>query len=792
MDINKFFSTSSEPVLYFFNQPSLGYYIPLYQRKYSWDSENIDQLMEDICSGVSELLEDEKSIHFMGTIILISIDENDKINTIKPKEPRALPSRIDNVIDGQQRISTIALLGCCLYENIYKLKNKLKLNKDYNPELMEELEEAVNYFLNNLIELFSFKMQLGKPKYKPIIIRGSLDNWTREGEESEHYKSEISSYLAAFIQALDEIEESKYKNKSFPKVPIYRNSLIYKNIQQIEYWLEKVIKSVEDPDINYPFAWEIVEKLNPSELSELWGYSYPYLCEEVKQYKNISNSDLDRNQAIICSLVQLFTFTGYLLKRCCFTLIKPVSEVRAFDMFQSLNATGTPLTAIETFKPLVVNIADSEGKGFKDSNFDKYFQEIEDLMKSLRSASSSNKNQRTNEYLNLFSLVYEGKSLQKQFSTQRNWLINKFSKKEDQESSLIDKETFIQRMSYMAEYCQTILYSQDNINNCLPELTLVDESKRKLASFCLLYLKKANHQMAHTILSRFYILAIHHQNDSEYDQKQAQENFIIACQVVTAFFTLWRSALPNAGLDNVYKNLLYNDISWEKGDSQLTIENLQNKFKNALKKNEIGMKETWLNKAINYLRYKNVQKVCRFVLFLISNDTIPDPYEPGLIIRGKSNSSKSYLEPSQWSSEDFKRIEHIAPQQEQSNLEIDNDGDENLSESDYYEKIGNLTLLPIKINSSAGDKQWIEKWIYYRHLAEKDPEKLNQLKQKAESNDISLDRNDIQQLQKASYAHHLESIISIGAEGKWDKELIERRTKRICEILWERMNEWLS
>jgi len=35
MDIDKFFSTSSEPVLYIFNQQGLGYYIPLYQRKYS-------------------------------------------------------------------------------------------------------------------------------------------------------------------------------------------------------------------------------------------------------------------------------------------------------------------------------------------------------------------------------------------------------------------------------------------------------------------------------------------------------------------------------------------------------------------------------------------------------------------------------------------------------------------------------------------------------------------------------------------------------------------------------------
>ncbi|MDJ0518568.1 MAG: hypothetical protein QNJ74_20700 [Trichodesmium sp. MO_231.B1] len=199
-------------------------------------------------------------------------------------------------------------------------------------------------------------------------------------------------------------------------------------------------------------------------------------------------------------------------------MIKPVSQLRAFDMFQSLNATGTPLTAIETFKPLVVNVADSKTQGFKNSNFDKNFTKIENLMERLRSASSKNK--RTNEYLTLFSFTYEGKSLLKQFSTQRNWLIEKFDKdcssNQGEQSLLKDKEKFIEQMGNIAEYCQQILYSQENLKNSLPKLNLLDESKRKLASFCLLYLKDANHKMANTILSRFYSLIIFTQNNSEY------------------------------------------------------------------------------------------------------------------------------------------------------------------------------------------------------------------------------------------------------------------------------------
>lgn len=786
MDIEKSFSTSSEPVLYFLNQQGLGYYIPLYQRKYSWDKENIEQLMDDICSGVCELLVDKETIHFMGTIIVV--EENDKINNIKPQEPRALPSRIDNVIDGQQRISTIALLGCCLYENIYKFKNKLV--QDASSEaLIKEVKEAADEFLGNLLELFSFEMKRGTPKHKPIVIRGNEDSWTIEGNEDNHYKSDISSYLAHFLKKIDNIETSRSSKFPIPR----KRTLVAKNVKSIQEWLDKVIKSFQNND-QYPSAWEIVEKLEHSEISELWGYEYPELFQEVKQYKTLEN--LDNNQQNICSLVQLFTFSSYLLKRCCFTSIKPVSQVRAFDMFQSLNATGTPLTAIETFKPLVVNIADSKDKGFKNSSFDESFTKVEDLTERLQSAASKNK--RTNEYLTLFSLVYEGKSLSKQFSIQRKWLIEKFEKdcstKKDKEPLLSDQEYFIRQMGDIAEYSKEIIYSSANLKKSFPNFDLLDESQRKLASFCLFYLQDANHKMAHTIISRFYALAINcnTNEDNENEQKQidSQKDFFRACKAVAAFFTLWRSALPNSGLDNIYRSLLQEQMSFKQDDSQVTTTNLKEYFRSVLENKAIGTKDEWKSKASQGLRYNNVQKICKFVLFITSNDTIPDPDRPGLMKIAKSNTSLSYLEPDKWNSEDFKSIEHIAPRQ--PDLQSDANWDEALYENDDYEQIGNLTLLPTPINSSAGNKNWLVKWIYYRHLAEKDPDNLASLKQDAGNNGVNLSEKTINLLQNASYQEHIQPIVQLGKEGKWDKQFVEQRTDRICDILWERMNEWLS
>lgn len=785
MDISRAFQTSSESISYFFTQGGTGYYIPLYQREYSWDDENIEQLIDDIFSGVFELLNSEDPIHFMGTIILVM--ENDVPNNIKPQDHRAIPSRIDNVIDGQQRISTIALLACCLYQKIYELKGKLPINYDIFE--LDELREAADTYLTNLQEIFSFDLMRGQPRRKPIIIRGSLDGWTLNGNESEHYKSDVSAYLSHFIKAIYKIQnQNAYE---FPKPN--KKSLVDKNIKTIQDFLERVIRSYDTEHNDYPPAWDILDK---TDQSELWSYERQELVEIVNKCKNLETSSLDKTQKYICSLIQLFAFSNYLLERCCFTVIKPISQVRAFDMFQSLNATGTPLTALETFKPLVVNIAESESTGFQNSTFEKYITQVENLMKKLQSASSKNK--RTNEYLTLLSLSYEGKSVSKQFSNQRKWLMDKFQKdcssREDEEPSLEDKEKFIHHMGDIATYCKNTIYSPSNLKQCLPELKECNEFHKKLASFCLLYLQDANHKMAHTVLSRFYALAIRDQvnleEDEEGNQSNATEQFLTACQVVAAFFTLWRSALPNTGLDNVYRKLLQEKISWKKGNSLVTVEVLKDYFNNILEEKGIRAKNSWKSKAVNYLRYDNVQKVCRFTLFIAAQDTIRDTSVPGLMKIGTSASSPSYWEPTQWLSEDFKTIEHIAPQKPL--LSTDNQWDLNLYENDDYEQIGNLTLLPTDINTSASNKNWIEKWIYYRHLAETDPQKLEILKSEAEGYGIELKDKTIKLLKNTSHKHHILPIVELGANGDWDQDFVNKRTERICDILWERMDNWLT
>lgn len=752
MDISRVFTNRSEAVLNFFQQPGIGYYIPFYQREYSWDTENIDQLMEDVCSGVRDIVDGASDpIHFMGTLILVT-DSNPIVN-IRPLDHRALPGRVDNVIDGQQRISTIAILACQLYQRLYLIKNNLSNHQDF-----EGLREAINTYLDRLLEVFSLDLKRGTPNRKPLIIRASIDQWTFDGND-DNYKSEISSYLAAFIRSI-------YTNSNFPQRS--NSSLVGKNIRKINQFLKNIEEAHEGKDTDFPPAWEILRKF--SEV-DLWTYPRPDLVNRVQNRGNPMSSE----EKQICSLIQLFAFCHYLLQCCCFTIIQPISDVRAFDMFQSLNATGTPLTAFETFKPLVVNYVESSGSSFKGSNSEKYLESADRLLSSRKSASSKNK--LTNEFLTLFGLVHDGSKLSKQFSVQRRWLNEGY----ESCSSAQRKEGFINQIGNLATYWDNIVNFNPSTTPFIVGTENISEPDRGLGTVCISYLQKANHRMANTVLSRFYARIIR-------GDQNADREFILASKAIAAFFTLWRSALSTSGLDEVYRKLLREHISWKKGDAELNRQFLTNYFKNVLTSKNIGTKSNWLNKAKDYLRYDESATICKFVLFVIFENTIPDPIVPGLMKLGTIGSTPPYLTTQGWISDELKSIEHVAPQKP----EYRSSWDPLLYENDNYQLIGNLTLLPTPINSSLSNKGWIEKFIYYQHLAETDPAKLTELQSEAKTYGVVLNSQTIDLLKNTPTKKHLEPIVQLGATGVWDKSLVTQRSERICDILWERLYQWLN
>jgi hypothetical protein len=634
IDISRSFSTSALPIQEFFERGGIGFYIPLYQRPYSWGEYNISQLTSDISNCVEMTLVDSQAIRFMGTVILVK--DNDPENNIEAPEPLAIPSRVDHIIDGQQRISTFALLACLLYQRLQYFGN---LPSD---PWFQGLADEMRIKRELLQEMFSIDLRRGSPRRKPIVIRGSEDTWTEKDSDDKHYKSEVTSYLAAFIRSIND-------QLPFPGFPDTES--VGANLRQMNiYLLECVEKANLSSDPVFPSAQRIIEKMSQI---DLWGGRRPELVQIIE---NMSTLPTDIEQKL-CSIIQLLAFCHVLLRRCCFTVIVPVSESGAFDMFQSLNATGTPLTVIETFKPMVYKSVRQSGSSYRDSKSEEYFDNIDNIFND--SSTSDEKDKLTKEYVTLFAVTHDGYKLPASFSEQRRWLTKNYEGIKD----LSEREEFVHCMSDLALYWKCILGYSPNTSVALDKTDSVPDPERKEAAFSILYLKDAGHTMANSILSRFYAMVLRKKAGS------AQE-FVMSCRAVAAFYTLWRASMSNSGLDEVYRRLLEQNMSWKKKlDAPLLSSDLKAFLQNELMRKGVGNKTDWMIKASRELRYDSARPVCKFALFIASHDTIADPLQPGLMKMG-THGAYPYLLPDKWRHSDFKSIEHIAPQRPEALQEL--------------------------------------------------------------------------------------------------------------------------
>jgi len=86
------------------------YTIPAYQRPYSWTPAEAGQLLEDIieASGVDNTDTTEPD-YFLGSILLLDIEGGGL-----PGDGPAMPPRLFDIVDGQQRLATITLMCAVL------------------------------------------------------------------------------------------------------------------------------------------------------------------------------------------------------------------------------------------------------------------------------------------------------------------------------------------------------------------------------------------------------------------------------------------------------------------------------------------------------------------------------------------------------------------------------------------------------------------------------------------------------------------------------------------------------
>lgn len=119
----------------------LVYRVPMFQRDYSWTEQEWDDLWQDIVA----MLEPGGELgHYMGYLVLQSSDE-----------------RNYDIIDGQQRMTTLSVLVLAILSNLRRLVD-LKVDADDNQRRIEELRKTYIGFLDPVTLISSSKLSLNR------------------------------------------------------------------------------------------------------------------------------------------------------------------------------------------------------------------------------------------------------------------------------------------------------------------------------------------------------------------------------------------------------------------------------------------------------------------------------------------------------------------------------------------------------------------------------------------------------------------------------------------------------
>ena len=202
------FKPSSVSVSQLFGDPKTLYRIPQYQRPYKWINEQVEQLWDDIF----EAYESDIDNYFLGSIITVKSSDG---------------SGYIDVVDGQQRLTTLMILFCVLRDNFPDI-NKDDIENAFRVDIAA-IRAAIT--LNNRVERLRLFTHLNHQSEfsKTILEEGStieIENFFKyqlknDQEPVYKFRNTASIFKDKLSDLVDE-ERGKFVNYLFNKVQLIR------------------------------------------------------------------------------------------------------------------------------------------------------------------------------------------------------------------------------------------------------------------------------------------------------------------------------------------------------------------------------------------------------------------------------------------------------------------------------------------------------------------------------------------------------------------------------------------
>lgn len=291
----------------------LTYRIPRFQRDYSWNIEQWEDLWADILSSLKEndLKENEETAHYMGYLVLQSADD-----------------KTFDVIDGQQRLTTVSLIILAILKNIQSLINSGK-DSDRNTQRLNQIRQTYIGYLDPITLISRSKLTLNRNNndyfQNYLVPLGHLPQ--RGFRASEHllrkafewFDKKVGEYLKSKHgeegQILAQLVENISDNLFFTVITVTDELNAYKVFETLNsrgvrlsstdllknYLFSVLDKGKDDYELkNLEERWEsIVSRLQsekfPDFLRTYWNARYK-LVRQSELFKVIRNQVKEREQ----------------------------------------------------------------------------------------------------------------------------------------------------------------------------------------------------------------------------------------------------------------------------------------------------------------------------------------------------------------------------------------------------------------------------------------------------------------------------------------------------------------
>ena len=772
------------------NQRTAGFVIPEYQRPYDWSEENIDRLFSDILTGFARLNEASKSTNvasgfaFLGSVILVESEPHD----------RDFEGFSYSVIDGQQRLTTLALFACALSVALRKLKSALSGEIVADDNLLKWLIREIDHRTKELDGCVFGKqiVDTGKTYPFPRIIRSGGS----EKDDSRGSSIRTAQYFSSIARVLNEY--SKYvaeddkdnpgKNFVFPELRESSETIKLTSNYKI---IQKLVDCINEPD------WYMERDFDQLEISSIDKTRYRNLFSKLGEDQdkiNVVLRDVKRIK-LIEPLIRTLLFSSYFCRHIVLTLVITKSESAAFDIFDSLNTTGQPLTALETLRPRVVTYEKEKGdiRSYAGSESEQAFIKIANHLDE-QYPDTSKKQLITKELIVSFRLYLDGKRLPKDLSSQRQFLSTSYDHaikngKSKAHKGMSKAHVFVNEIANLSEF-RYHYFDNRGISNEQQKFHTSKKNKEhvQILSAFIFSMKTT---ISIPILFRYWNFT-----RGKLDEGQ----FIEVLRAIVAFILLRRAATgTTANIEHDFRSLMAVESSSRTGikggnciglafdNEASSISELKTDLLTCLKNSITSdfTKENWVSRVVENPLYRQSRDLVRFMILVAADGANPSANGTWSKSEARSPGSSEFLNYETLTGTLYKSVEHIAPDSKNS------DGwDDTLYEDDLVRhKLGNLILLPTKENASIGKQSWAKKRIFYKAATAKDQPELQQWLVEAKNNSVVLPKSTEKLLQNGNRLKLLKPLKDLET---WDRYIVEERSKNIAELCWDFVRPWLD